>query len=301
METTVKAPAKVNLFLRMDGKREDGYHLLYSCMQTLSLYDVIEVSVEPAEGKAADVSFFSDCGFLTSDPKKNTVVAAAVRFMERIGPEKYTVSIGLQKNIPSQAGLGGGSSDAAAVLLAMDSLFPGKVSKEELADIALSIGADVPFFLCGGTALCEGVGEILTPMPDLSGMPMLLLKPQRGVSTPTCYKAFDAMGAENISDEEKKLLKDDLSGDEAPKERLIRACRAWTNDLQLPAIQSVPEIQDGLDLLSEGGAIFSAMSGSGSAVFGIFESGEAVDRLMESPKYQELIRQGWWSHKAQTL
>ena len=265
----------------MDGKREDGYHLLYSCMQTLSLYDEIEVSV--GESDEAGVSFFSDCGFLSSDPKKNTAVAAAVRFMERLGPEKYAVSIGLQKNIPSQAGLGGGSSDAAAVLLAMDRLFPGKVSKEELSEIALSIGADVPFFLCGGTALCEGVGEILTPMPDLSGLPMLLLKPQRGVSTPFCYKAFDAMGAENIREEEKKALKEDLSYGADPKERLIRAGRSWTNDLQAPAIQSVPEIQDGLDLLSGGGALFSAMSGSGSAVFGIFE------------------KEGWWSAVAKTI
>lgn len=301
MNTTVKAPAKVNLFLRMDGKREDGYHLLYSCMQTLSLYDVIEVSVEQKERKEAGVSFFSDCGFLTSDPKKNTAVAAAVRFMEKIGPEEYAVSIGLQKNIPSQAGLGGGSSDAASVLLALDSLFPGRVSKEELSSIALSIGADVPFFLCGGTALCEGVGEILTPLPDLSGLPMLLLKPQRGVSTPACYKAFDAMGAENVTSSEKSLLKEGLSGGLDPKDRLIKACRSWTNDLQIPAIQSVPEIQDGLDLLSGGGAVFSAMSGSGSAVFGIFESEEDILRLMEDPKFKNLTRQGWWSRKAQTL
>ena len=299
METTVKAPAKVNLFLRMDGKREDGYHLLYSCMQTLSLYDEIEVSV--GESDETGVSFFSDCGFLSSDPKKNTAVAAAVRFMERLGPEKYAVSIGLQKNIPSQAGLGGGSSDAAAVLLAMDRLFPGKVSKEELSGIALSIGADVPFFLCGGTALCEGVGEILTPMPDLSGLPMLLLKPQRGVSTPFCYKAFDAMGAENIREEEKKALKEDLSYGADPKERLIRAGRSWTNDLQAPAIQSVPEIQDGLDLLSEGGALFSAMSGSGSAVFGIFEKEEDIRRLMGSPEFLRLKNDGWWSAVAKTI
>ena len=299
METTVKAPAKVNLFLRMDGKREDGYHLLYSCMQTLSLYDEIEVSV--GESDETGVSFFSDCGFLSSDPKKNTAVAAAVRFMERLGPEKYAVSIGLQKNIPSQAGLGGGSSDAAAVLLAMDRLFPGKVSKEELSEIALSIGGDVPFFLCGGTALCEGVGEILTPMPDLSGLPMLLLKPQRGVSTPFCYKAFDAMGAGNISEEEKKTLKEDLLCGTDPKERLIKARCSWTNDLQAPAIQSVPEIQDGLDLLSEGGALFSAMSGSGSAVFGIFEKEEDIRRLMGSPEFLRLKNDGWWSAVAKTI
>ena len=283
----------------MDGKREDGYHLLYSCMQTLSLYDEIEVSV--GESDETGVSFFSDCGFLSSDPKKNTAVAAAVRFMERLGSEKYAVSIGLQKNIPSQAGLGGGSSDAAAVLLALDRLFPGKVSKEELSEIALSIGADVPFFLCGGTALCEGVGEILTPMPDLSGLPMLLLKPQRGVSTPFCYKAFDAMGAENIREEEKKALKEDLSYGADPKERLIRAGRSWTNDLQAPAIQSVPEIQDGLDLLSGGGALFSAMSGSGSAVFGIFEKEEDIRRLMGSPEFLRLKNDGWWSAVAKTI
>ena len=283
----------------MDGKREDGYHLLYSCMQTLSLYDEIEVSV--GESDETGVSFFSDCGFLSSDPKKNTAVAAAVRFMERLGPEKYAVSIGLQKNIPSQAGLGGGSSDADAVLLALDRLFPGKVSKEELSEIALSIGADVPFFLCGGTALCEGVGEILTPMPDLSGLPMLLLKPQRGVSTPFCYKAFDAMGAENIREEEKKALKEDLSYGADPKERLIRAGRSWTNDLQAPAIQSVPEIQDGLDLLSGGGALFSAMSGSGSAVFGIFEKEEDIRRLMGSPEFLRLKNDGWWSAVAKTI
>lgn len=283
----------------MDGKREDGYHLLYSCMQTLSLYDEIEVSV--GESDETGVSFFSDCGFLSSDPKKNTAVAAAVRFMERLGPEKYAVSIGLQKNIPSQAGLGGGSSDAAAVLLALDRLFPGKVSKEELSEIALSIGADVPFFLCGGTALCEGVGEILTPIPDLSGLPMLLLKPQRGVSTPFCYKAFDAMGAKNIREEEKKALKEDLSYGADPKERLIRAGRSWTNDLQAPAIQSVPEIQDGLDLLSEGGALFSAMSGSGSAVFGIFEKEEDIRRLMGSPEFLRLKNDGWWSAVAKTI
>ena len=159
----------------------------------------------------------------------------------------------------------------------------------------------MPFFLCGGTALCEGVGEILTPMPDLSGLPMLLLKPQRGVSTPFCYKAFDAMGAENIREEEKKALKEDLSYGADPKERLIRAGRSWTNDLQAPAIQSVPEIQDGLDLLSEGGALFSAMSGSGSAVFGIFEKEEDIRRLMGSPEFLRLKNDGWWSAVAKTI
>ena len=300
METTVQAPAKVNLFLRMDGKREDGYHLLFSCMQTLSLYDEITVKVLPVEGNSTGVSFSSNCSFLTSDPKKNTAVAAAVGFLEKLLPEQYSISIDLQKNIPSQAGLGGGSSDAAAVLKAMDALFPGRVSKDELADIAVSIGADVPFFLCGGTVLCSGIGEIMVPMPDLSGLPMLLMKPQRGVSTPACYKAFDAMNGEGISDAEKRILIRGLNAPSDPEDRLIEACSAWSNDLQNPAIQSVPEIQDGLDLLSRSGAVFSAMSGSGSAVFGIFKDEKTIDRLMGSPEYSRLIAQGWWARRALT-
>ena len=301
MKTERRAPAKVNLFLRMAGRREDGYHLLFSCMQTLSLYDEIKVEVRPGTETGGQVLFASDCGFLTSDPKKNTAVAAAVRFLEKLSPERYTVSIDLKKNIPSQAGLGGGSSDAAAVLLALDELFPGRVTREELEKIALSIGADVPYFLYGGTALCEGVGEIVSPMPELSGLPMLLMKPGRGVSTPACYKAFDEMGGAGITEEEKEVLIRGLKEQIPVKERLLSAARAWTNDLQAPAIGSVPEIEDGIRLLQGGGAAFAAMSGSGSCVFGIFEDEEKIDALTDSPDFLRLIEEGWWAEKVYTV
>ncbi len=301
MKSEKRAPAKVNLFLRMAGRREDGYHLLFSCMQTLSIYDEIKIEVKPETETETRVLFASDCGFLTSDPKKNTAVAAAVRFLEKLAPERYTVSIDLKKNIPSQAGLGGGSSDAASVLLALDELFPGRVTREELEQIALSIGADVPYFLYGGTALCEGVGEIVTPMPALPGLPMLLMKPGRGVSTPACYRAFDEMGGAGISEEEKEVLVRGLQEQVPVKDRLLSASRAWTNDLQAPAIGSVPEIEDGIRLLQAGGAAFAAMSGSGSCVFGIFEDEERIDALTDSPDFLSLIEEGWWAEKVYTV
>ncbi len=303
-EVTRMAPAKVNLFLRMDGKREDGYHLLYSCMQTISIYDEITVRLrekDPSDGKDPSVTVVSDSSVLPKDPFKNTAFLAAYRFLQKYGADKYAVEVSLTKNIPSQAGLGGGSSDAASVLLAMADLLPEKVSDEDLQAVASSIGADVPFFLFGGTSLCEGVGEIVTKLPDLKGLPMLLLKPKRGVSTPACYKAFDETGASCITEEEKKILIGKLQVPEEPSDRLVHASADWSNDLQAAALLAVPEIEEGIRLLSDGGAVFSAMSGSGSAVFGIFETEEKIRRIEESREFQKLISEGWWAQEAETI
>jgi 4-diphosphocytidyl-2-C-methyl-D-erythritol kinase len=122
-----------------------------------------------------------------------------------------------------------------------------------------------------------------------------------GVSTPACYKAFDAMGGRNISGEEKTVLKEELSASSAPVDRLRQASARWTNDLQAPAIDRVPEIEEGIALLRNGGAVFSAMSGSGSAVFGIFEDEETIGRLMETPEFRRLTEAGWWSERSSTL
>jgi len=301
METKIQAPAKVNLFLRMAGMREDGYHLLYSCMQTVSLYDEILVErVRPEEpGYSGEVLFTSNCEYLPSDPKKNTAVAAAVLFLKKTGETDH-VRITLTKNIPSQAGLGGGSSDAAAVLRAMDQLFPGCVTEEELAEMALAIGADVPYLLKGGTALCEGVGEKLTPLPDLCGLPMLLIKPPKGVSTPLCYRKWDEMNLPIVSEEEKRELLSDLKNGKAPLLRLTEASEKWHNDLQDPALLLVPEIREGIEILSELGAVYTAMTGSGSCIFGFFSDKDAVPPC-DCPKIAELIRRGWWVQAAETV
>ncbi|MBR5975043.1 MAG: 4-(cytidine 5'-diphospho)-2-C-methyl-D-erythritol kinase [Clostridiales bacterium] len=301
VEVQRKAHAKVNLFLRMAGRREDGYHLLYSCMQTLDLHDMIFIKLVPAEkGETGGLSFISNCDYLPLDPKQNTTVDAAARFIRKIGETGYHVRICLLKEIPSQAGLGGGSSDAAAVLDAMDSLFPGRVSREELLEMALAIGADVPFFLTGGTALCEGVGEKVSLLPELSGIPMLLLKPPQGVSTPACYKKWDEMGCPPISDEEKELILQDLKNPKDPVLRLADACRRWSNDLEAPAIGLVPEISEGLDVLRKLGAIYTAMTGSGSCIFGFFANERAVPSL-SCPEIQALRERKWWVTQTETV
>ena len=304
MKTVKKAPAKVNLFLCMDGKREDGYHLLYSVMQTVSVYDTIEVETVAKEKDEPQVRFSSNCDFLSNDPKKNTIVKAAALFLPYIEKENCDIAIYLDKKIPSQAGLGGGSSDAATVLLALNELFPGRVSKEELETMAVKIGADVPFFLEGGTVLCQGIGEIRTSLPTLRGIPMLLLKPTEGVSTPRCYAKFDEMGRPPMSEEEKRDLYQAMlekEGDDSPLCRVRRSKDLWKNDLQAPAMEDVPVMQEGLKILSSGGALFSAMSGSGSALFGLFENEEAIDRILSSKELQDLKKQGWWVQKAETV
>ena len=304
MKTVKQAPAKVNLFLRMDGKREDGYHLLYSVMQTVSVYDTIEVETVENNKTGPKVRFSSNCGFLKNDPKKNTIVKAATLFLPYIERENCDISIYLDKKIPSQAGLGGGSSDAATVLLALDELFPGRVPKEELENMAVKIGADVPFFLEGGTVLCQGIGEIRTSLPALRGIPMLLLKPTEGVSTPRCYSKFDGMGRPPVSESEKTELYQSMlekEGEDDPMCRVRRCKDLWKNDLQAPAMTDVPVMQDGLSLLSRGGALFSAMSGSGSALFGLFENEEAIDRILSSKELRDLKEQGWWVQKAETV
>ena len=301
METTVKAPAKINLFLRMDGKREDGYHLLYSAFQTLSLADEIRVSVRFTPGQPTSVVIRSSAENLPEDITKNTVYKAATRYLDALPGKSAEVVIDLEKNIPSQAGLGGGSSDAAAVLLAMDQLFDGAVSKEDLKKIAVSIGADVPFFLTGGTALCEGIGEIITPLPDLSGLHVLLMKPPKGVSTPSCYAAFDEMGAVPMTVEEKNTLKETLSGEGSSEERFHNAMQFWANDLEPAAVEAVPEIETGIRLMKEHGSSFAAMTGSGSCVFGFFDEEEKMDELLSDKAFFALQAEGWWAEKAVTI
>ena len=303
METTVKAPAKINLFLRMDGRREDGYHLLFSAFQTLSLYDEIKVKVLPCEKHPSEspIVIRSASSALPGDITKNTVYKAAKRYLDAISEDGVEVTIDLDKHIPSQAGLGGGSSDAAAVLLALDKLFDGAVSDEDLQKIAVSIGADVPFFLTGGTALCEGIGEIVTPFPSLSGLSVLLMKPQKGVSTPACYAAFDKRGASPLTTEEKLVLKEALSGEGSSEERFQKAFPHWSNDLQPAALEAVPEIGTGIELLKTLGASFAAMTGSGSCIFGFFKNEAQMEKALSDKDLQALLKEGWWAEKVRTV
>ena len=256
MKITLSAPAKINLTLGITGIREDGYHLLESIMQGVSLSDTVSVEDIPQ-------------GILISCNKshiptneKNLCYKAAKRYLDAAGMEGG-VKIQLIKCIPDGAGMGGGSSDAAAVLKAMHTLYPADV---DLIKIAASIGADVPFFLEGGTVLCSGIGEILEPfpLPQKSALFCVVTKPAEGLSTPEIYRLYDEsrvpFAKPLTSDMRKKLASGDLSV----------LFEAMQNDLELPAISVLPEIAARKATLLSLGADSAMMTGSGSAVFGLF-------------------------------
>ena len=265
---TLSAYAKINLTLSVTGKRDDGYHTLRSVMQEISLADTVKMQKIPQ-----GIQITCDRKGIPTD-EKNLCYKAAKRYLERAGIH-CGVAVSLTKRIPDGAGMGGGSSDAAAVLKGMCALYPATVPLEE---IALSVGADVPFFLKGKTALCEGIGEVLTPLsfPLKKRLFCVAVKNCDGLSTPEIYSLFDAMPQSKIGI--------------CPKEKLIGtfSCGSETelfsllqNDLELPALSLRPEIAVCKAKLLDLGADAAMMTGSGSAVFGLFTR-EPVAREAEA-------------------
>ena len=178
----LKTPAKINWFLSITGKRNDGYHNILSLMQCIGLYD--ELTFEQSDG----LDLISD---MDISPEENLVFKAASALGKRVSCDKGA-KISLKKNIPSGAGLGGGSSDAACTLKGLNMLWKLKLGSTELSSIAAEIGSDVPFFLQGPCALIEGRGEILKPLKVLFPTVLLLVKPSVSVSTAWAYASYDA-------------------------------------------------------------------------------------------------------------
>lgn len=256
---TKPAYAKINLTLDVTSKRADGYHNLGTVMQSVTLCDVIHA--EKAEGiilECRDSKIPLD--------EKNTCHRAAGLFFKRTGI-LGGVRIVIEKNIPSEAGLGGGSSDAAATLLLLNELYDARLSYYDLEEIAALTGADVPFCIRGGAAVCRGIGEKMTGIGGLEKRHVLLVKPGFGISTPEAYAAFDKKGAESLSGTKKFLSA--LEGGENPYLYL-------SNDLEA-AIENTDIAKIRMEL-SELGAEAAQMTGSGSCVFGLFEDLERALR-----------------------
>lgn len=249
----IKAYAKINLTLDVLGKRSDGYHDLKSIMCTLSLYD--GVSILPSDG----ISFSCDVPL----PKNNTAVRAARLFLEETGKG---ASICLEKHIPSEAGLGGASADAAAVLRGMNSMYGGLLDERRLYQLGLKVGADVPFCLMGGCALAEGVGEQLTPLP-CPPLELVIAKGHGGVSTGALFGSLRLPVQHPNTDAALEAIH---SGDTMA---LARLCE---NALEPAATAALPEIAAHRAMLMQQGAISAFMTGSGAAVVGIFPDREAA-------------------------
>lgn len=251
-----KAYAKINLTLDVTGKLPNGYHSLRTVMQTVSLCDTVTVTL----GDRPGIHVFCDDTAVPTD-ERNTCCKAAELFFEAIGDKAVGADIYIEKHIPSMAGLGGGSADGAAALRILNILLKKNLNDDKLRKIAVKVGADVPFLINGGTALCEGVGEKITPISYDVKHEILLVKPDFGISTPLAYKSFD----------ERMLKSTNMSA------RLISAMQSSEeiygylgNDLEAAiANERIIKLEQEI---KNCGAKASMMTGSGSCVYGIFDS-----------------------------
>lgn len=262
---TARAFGKINMTLEITGRREDGYHTLRSVMQSISLCNEIKVFRTVGGG----VTLNCDDPALPVD-ERNTAFRAAQAFLCSAGlPRRSGIFIKLQKRVPYQAGLGSASADAAGVLAACNLLFGQPLDTRQLLKMAVKIGADVPFCLIGGTQLAEGIGEMLTPLPPCPDGALLILHPGAGVSTPEAYCRYDAM--QNPSQPDAAPMYAALqSGD------LHRVAAACGNVFeQCCPVAAVAQMKRAL---MDTGALGSAMSGSGTAVFGFFADDAAAER-----------------------
>ena len=191
----------------------------------------------------------------------------------------------LTKRIPSESGMGGGSSDAAAVLMVLQEHFGNPFTDEELNQLAVNVGADVPFFLYGGTCICESVGEDIRQLESLAGIPLLIVKPSEGVSTPECFHAIDSKPLPEFDEDRyENYITVLMKADKSPLERFLEGGDLLTNDLEMPSGESVPLIEEARNALIATGAGFARMTGSGSAVFAMYEDDEARDNAYEQIK-----------------
>lgn len=272
----IKAYGKVNLGLDVVGKRPDGYHLVRMVMQTVNLFDEITVSALTDPSDRGRILLTCDDPNLPTD-RGNLAYKAAEQVFESFDVPAG-VRIHIVKRIPAQAGMAGGSADAAAVIRGMDRCFALHMEPSEQDRIALLLGADVPFCLRKGTYLAEGIGEKLTKLPDLPSCYMVIIKPDFGVSTPWAYKRFDELDIPETSAQHP-----DINGlvRALESQNLISVAGCMGNILEAAVIEAYPEIQHIKDSLVNYGAVKALMSGSGPTVFGIFNSDEkAQDAFM---------------------
>ena len=252
----LQANAKINLTLDVLRKREDGYHELKMIMQTVSLFDNISI-----QKTAENLRLKTNLRYLPTD-KRNIAYAAAELFLEKSGI-KSGLDINIKKTIPVAAGLAGGSTDAATVLVGLNRLFDKVFSEKELLEMGAMLGSDVPFCIKGGCALCEGRGEILTPLPNLPTTTFLIIKPPVRVSTAAVYGNLRADKIAERPDTQGAIDAIGRGDSEAVAVRMF-------NVLETVTAKEHPEIELIKREMIENGAIGSVMSGSGPTVIGLF-------------------------------
>ncbi len=328
-QITEKAYAKINLSLDVTGRRADGYHLVKMVMQTVGIYDTLCIKKNTISGGDRTGGAGAGAGSADEQPAVRLVTASAeipagadnlvVRAAERMR-EAYGIrdrlTIELDKQIPVAAGMAGGSTDAAAVLRGIARMYgicgfghgrsgdaagggssakeraaeEERTAEEEIARIAVSLGADVPFCLRGGTQLCEGIGEVLTPLPDSPACHLVIARPDIPVSTPAVYRAYDDLRSPAHPDAD-AMTAAIRAGD------LAAMCAAVGNVLAEATVPAHPEIGILRELLSAAGAMRAEMTGSGPTVFAVFDdihcaaaAKAALERFCEGSEMPPLRR-----------
>lgn len=257
---TVNGRAKINLTLDVTGKLPNGYHTVEMIMQSIDLSDRVTVSLNDTR-KLSMTCNRNDL----SVAEDNLAIRAARLFLEHCDICDIGVEIALEKNIPMQAGMAGGSTDAAAVLIGLNELLEQNLSREELCVLGLKLGADVPYCICGETMLAEGIGEVLSTLPKMPKCTVLVCKPPVGVPTPEIYRAIDeAPIAEHPQTQEMitALYAQDLNA----------IGKLLCNVMEPVTAGKHPVIYDIKQTMLDHGALGALMSGSGSAVFGLYHS-----------------------------
>ncbi len=278
----IKAHAKINLSLDIVGKRSDGYHELDTLFYELSLHDLLIVEKQEKEG------IFLNCSDETLSCSQDNLIYKAVKLLQEKYQIKKGVRIYLEKNIPMGAGLGGGSSDAAAALKAVNELFNLNIPRENLKEFGAKLGADVPFFIEGGMARAQGIGEQLTPLKKKKLWPMIVIKPEVSVPTVWAYKEADKV--ENPLHPDIKTLLKSLE-----EENYSQVCESLGNSFEKAVCSQYPQIEEVKKELLFYGADVSVMTGSGAAVFALFDNAEraekAADQLEKKHKEWKIFRE----------
>lgn len=263
----VQASAKVNLTLDVTGKRDDGYHNIESIFQSINIYDTITVSksLNPLIDVSCDDPSIP-CG------KTNIVYKAAKLFFEKTGIS-HGITINIEKNIPTQSGLGGGSSDGAAVLFALNVLFNTELDNKELTYLGGQISADTAFFTVGGTAFASGIGDVIEPIRFIPNVDIVVSKGYSSISTPSAYKKIDMLTNLRHPKTDKLLKAID-------KGKFLNNCNLCENIFE--AVTKLNDVNEIKRKMIRFGALTSLMSGSGSAVFGIFANSKEAIKCVEA-------------------
>lgn len=277
-EMHLKAYGKINLGLDVVRRREDGYHEVKMIMQTVKIYDKLTFTVLDDDV----IKMTTNLDFLPVN--ENNLVYKAVKLMKDKYNIKQGVNIDLYKCIPVAAGMAGGSTDCAAALVAMNKLFDLHLDKKTLMEIGVTLGADVPYCVLRGTALSEGIGEVLTPLPPMPDCHILIAKPPINVSTKFVYENLK-LNNETIHPDIDGMVKAIEDGD------LAGITDRMSNVLETVTVNEYPVITKIKDIMTGKGAINSLMSGSGPTVFGIFDNPEKAKECGDYIKAKGLSKQ----------